>query len=189
MLELFLNEVDKEDDEILCYTRENKTNGYLEVVREKIKYKITPRSCFFYLCSHFPTRKFTLQDVQKCYIIFDLILRKCNFFEHMEIGTTHIGYKEYNKHYGLNDTSKSEYSLELLFNHSLRIICYDLLNQCSENSKKFVWSIDQILDNDEKYVHCLKFWSNIIEHQDIRDVLLIWFPDEIIDVIFSLMRC
>lgn len=177
-----------EDEQVIVYIKPNKSQ-YFNVVREKIKYKITLRSCFLYLCIHFPRKKLTSEYVKKCYVIFMLLLRKANFFEEHEENETHIGNSTYTDAYGvMYDNCKSVIAYEILFNHSLKIICFNLREDNMCNVANFVWSLENILDDDSKYSYCFNYFSNLVDHQDIRDVLIKIFPDDIIDIIFSMMK-
>lgn len=179
-MQFFENYVE-EDEQIITYIKGDR-DEYLEVVREKLKYKITPKSCFLYLVSHYPKIKFSKQQISKCTQIFNLILKKSNFIEHND-DQTHIGHELFDNFIGVLRT-KTYYAKEILFSQKLKIICVD----ANDNVENSVYSIKQIIFDDEKYEKCVNFWANIIYQQDIRNVLLKIFSCDIIDHIFSVMR-
>lgn len=161
------------------------------MIDNKIYYKITHRSCLLYLSSHFPHLTFTKDQINKCFIIFDLISKRSNFYE-IESDGIHIGYEQYFSNETFlsqfrEDGNKDEFSINFLkdLESTLKTFNDNNHNQTEQdNVKKLLFNeslhiictevnqaiaendaftIDTILTNDDIFFRCFKFWYIIVD--------------------------
>lgn len=180
--------MDNEEISSVCYLKLviGNYNHKYAVIREPLKFKISLKSCHNYLMLHYPDNLFTNEQIYKCYTLFSLVIKKANFSDAMNDDNIHIGHTKCSKEYGvMAGISKDKINKLLFFHHDLFIICYNI-NSSSEVNTSYVYTIISLLNDGSKYQSFLKFWSAIVDHEQVRDCLKEKkLTDDVIDLIFS----
>lgn len=187
LLTTIFDDEKNEEPQVIVYLKHNMRTNTSKVTRDILKYKITNKTCLFYLCMHYPYIIFTKEQVLKLNSIFTLLLQKANNYQ-IE-GDTHnvmsIGYASGLTNFGESTSSKYEFNEQILFSPELTICNFDWDGDCTKKP----CSLLSLLQDECKYKCFLDFWTCIIDHQQIRDCLKEYkLTDDVIDVIFIFMN-
>lgn len=172
-------------DQIITYLKYDRKFDHYSVRRDIIKYKITPKTCLLYLAIHFPDKNFTKDQVMRLNTIFNLLLKKANFYEFRVNNNAVIGHEKDNEAPGLCcNFGKNDISEHIYFGKNLRILNYDINDYNPESKVSF--GVISLLEDNNKYQLFLDFWTSIVDYQLFRNIFKNIFPDEIIDLITNI---
>lgn len=156
------------------------------IVREYTKFKIDEGKCKSYLDIHFPDLILNEQIINKCVIIFKLLLRYADGYEsYASLGENKIILW---KEFGGWSIGMSKLNLfnQLFYNRTLYIICANPKNSLS---------LKDILTQNDKYKIFNDYWTNKFDCLDLIDTLrdvskkvlkCQEFPTEIIELILCM---
>ncbi len=150
----------------------------LAVVTESIGDLLCLRRCCIYLHHTFPDRDFTHHEVEKCMQIFYLVLQSATFHEQMDENRLDICFEDYNDNFGIFDNSRKKL-LKFMFNTpKLLFPCYNINRQgepdwLKEKKVKYPeYTLEELLDNEWKYIDFCKYWCNLPNYERCRDALV-----------------
>lgn len=171
----------------------------LIVKRENLGDMLSLKRCAEYLHKRFPQKTFTHTDVQRCYHIFLLSIKKETHVEFMDDNRTDVCFEDYYLEPGLFSCARRD-DLKYMFKaKKLIFACYNINDQDNDDYKCSVnWDIDkkkrdtqypsftlkELLQHDWAYEIFCKFWENVRDHEQIR-ALLYPLPKDVIDYTFG----
>jgi hypothetical protein len=166
-------------------------DGKIVVNRFDCSRILTRRRCALYLHHTFPMRDFSKDKVERCYQIFKLLALKSNGFYMMSAEMNEIHYGDCYSMIGVS-INLLEQVINLMYHTRILVIhCYDTKDhsETKRGSKTYPkYSLKELLQYDENFKIFLNFWTNIPDHQQVRDILKENFPEEIIDMISTAIQ-
>ena len=176
------------------------------VVREDVGYLLNLRSCENYLQITYPYKKFTSQDIQRCYDIFLLALQKTTHVERMTENRTDICYNKYYINSGTFRESRKSV-LKVMFRSSLLLFCcYDVDDDVDDDDDCIdkTWphsrgstitefpsfTLKELLENDEKYKIFRQFWNGLPDFVSSYKIFRNYFhlPHDVINLIMKFLQ-
>lgn len=155
-----LNEDEKPENFIVTYLKpkvkkyghfssyDKKSN--LELKTEKLGHLFNKRRIFWWLSCKYPQNVFSKEDVEKCYNIFSLFLKKTNTIDG-DVGYKDYYYSRWFNNYGIFTESRKEVLDNLLSQDEIRIMCFNVDEQ--QFNANYVDTYNMTLEEKKNKLH------------------------------------
>ena len=146
------------------YFVEKAKKNYLEVKTEKIGHLFNKRRIYYWLCCKYPNKIISYQDVERCFNIFSLFLKKTNTHDGDYGKYREFYYSKWFKNYGIFTESRENLLKILLSQDDVRIMCFNIDEQQQNPETKSTYHFTLEKKKNPIYKDFLVFSLN-----DIRD--------------------
>lgn len=174
------------DDFVVSYVKGDR------IVSPKMGAALSLQRCSHWLSFKYPNKLFTIFEVQRCYEILCLVLKKANHIECMSDTRTDVCWDNHDT-YLIRDyltfTTGRFTSLKLILEAEQAVfMCYDVNRQeepewSPDNPDYPYFTLKHLLENDESYKIFQNFWETIPTFEQVEQVLLKFFPRDIVHCI------
>lgn len=158
----------------------------LVVKTEKLETVFNKKTIYFWLNTKYPQRLFSVKDVEKCYELFSLFLKKTNTMDG-DTGYREFYYSWWHLNYGIFTEQRAKIISELFSQNDIRIICYNVdeldqkygfintfslpLEEKKQHMDLLEFSLIEVLENDWAYDVAIKYLHTIPDFETIYNIL------------------